>query len=197
MSFIESPRFPDCVSFGAQGGAGFKTDIVVVNSGRESRNQRWSQSRAPYEVSHNAKLPEIYKPLQQFFRIAAGKANAFRFKDWLDYTVIAGEGFFEATTDSPIEYQLLKRYTWGAFTMDRVISKPIATISVTGGTVSSVDYTTGKVRMTSGVPTVWTGEFDVPCRFDVDEMIGDIQDKTPGGDFIINWRSIPIVEVRV
>ena len=36
-------RFPPLISFGAEGGAEFLTDIVVTASGFETRNQNWSQ----------------------------------------------------------------------------------------------------------------------------------------------------------
>lgn len=198
MAFIESPRFPDLVSFGALGGPGYQTDVVEVNSGAESRNQRWSMGRCQYEVSHAARLPTAYNALIAFFRNAKGRANAFRFKDWSDFSATASEGRF--TSLSSTTFQMVKRYTSGSASEDRIITKPVSgTVTVTGGTLLSVNYTTGIVTMTSGTPTSWSGEFDVPCRFDIDVMKGEIIDKSKRSGrnkFIMGWQSIPIIEVR-
>lgn len=196
MSFIETPRFPDKVSFGATGGPAFNTDVVVVESGQEQRNQVWSQGRASYEVSHAARLPEQYEPLQAYFRAMRGRLHSFRFKDWSDYTATEAQGAFVEITSTT--FQMVKVYTAGSQTESRTISKPVLnSVTVVGGTSPVVDYTTGIVTVDSGTPTAWSGEFDVPCRFDTDQMRGEILDKNNARGFIIGWNSIPIVEVRV
>lgn len=196
MAFIETPRFPPEVSFGFTGGPGFQTDIVVVNSGAESRNANWSQARRSYDAAYAARLPAAYQPLQAFFHVVSGRAHGFRVKDWTDYqhNDAGGAGIFAMLTSTT--FQMYKRYTSGSSTHERKIQKPVSTISVTGGTVSSIDYTTGIVTMTSGTPTAWSGTFDVPCRFDVDQLKGEIIDKS-GQQLIIGWQSIPLVEIRV
>ena len=82
--------------------------------------------------------------------------------------------------------------------------------SVTG--VSGAAYTlavntTGKT-ITAGAgigaeypqPTdtlAWTGQFDVPARFDTDEMKKQLMDRQgSGGSLLVDWGSIPIIEVR-
>lgn len=195
--FIETPRFPEAVSLGFSGGPGFSTDVVGVNSGREYRNQNWSMARRKYEASHAARLPKHYRPLQAMFHIAAGRANGFRLKDWLDYRDddAGGTGVLAVIDSNDMTYQLYKRYTFGSNTHNRIIQKPVSgTIVITGGTVDSIDYTTGIVTMTGGIPTSWTGEFDVPCRFDTDEMKADAIDKQ-GEDLIVGWSDIPIIEI--
>jgi uncharacterized protein (TIGR02217 family) len=197
MAFIESPRFPDCVSLGAQGGPGFLTEIVQVNGGDEYRNQRRAQELGSWEVSHNARRPEEYEPLQAMFRIAAGMANGFRFKDHLDYEVRAGQGFFRTLTATT--FQMVKRYSLAgaATTYDRDITKPVSgTVSVTGGSGVSVDYTTGIVTVSSGTPTSWVGEFDIPARFGVDQMKAVAVTRVRGGEILVDWSSIPIIEIR-
>lgn len=202
IAFIESPRFPDAISFGATGGATYLTTVYAVASGAEYRNQNWMQTRAAYEVSHAARLPAEYKALQAFFRAVKGRLVGFRFKDWADYTVESGEGVFVELDSTSSGLQLAKRYTAGtesdAPTDDRIIRKPVSgTVQFVGSGSYTLDYTTGIVTVTSGSdPTGWTGEFDVPCRFDTDSMRGTIIDKA-GNDLIIGWDSIPIVEVRV
>lgn len=201
MPFIETPRFPEDISFGAIGGPGFLTDVVIVESGQEYRRQARALELGAWEVSHAARKPTQYRKLQAFFRVAAGRANAFRFKDWSDFEVSASEGRFAAIAgdSSGATWQMVKRYTFGAYTYDRAIQKPVSgTVVVTGGSGHSIDYTTGILTEGAGEPTSWTGEFDVPCRFDTDVMKAETRDREGGyGDLIIGWSTIPIVEVRL
>jgi uncharacterized protein (TIGR02217 family) len=192
MAFLDI-RFPDGISYNAQGGPEFATDVVIVNSGAESRNQNWSQPRRVFEVSHAARMPADYKALQSFFHAVRGRADSFRFKDWTDYTAITGEGVFQEITNTT--FQCYKKYTSGSVTFYRKITKPIAPIVVTGGTGVSVNYSTGLVTVSSSVPTAWTGEFDCHARFDTDEMRGEIVSRS-GNNIIIGWNSIPIVELK-
>lgn len=201
MPFIESPRFPEDISKGAIGGPGFLTDVVIVESGHEYRRQARALELGSWEVSHAARKPQQYRKLQSMFRIAAGRANAFRFKDWGDFEATAAEGRFVLVTASTAgsTWQMVKRYTFGAYTYDRTIQKPVSgTVTVVGGSGHSIDYATGILIEGTAEPTAWTGEFDVPCRFDTDAMRAETIDREGGyGDLIIGWSSIPIVEVRL
>lgn len=195
MSFIESPRFPDAISYGAQGGPGWSTTISAVASGYEARNQNWTAARHHYDVSHVVHAHDGGKraALIAFFHAAKGRANAFRFKDFADFAAASGEGVVVELTATT--FQLYKRYTSGAATYDRIIQKPIAaTVALSGGGSYTLDATTGIVTVTSGAdPTGWTGEFDVPCRFDIDQLMISIESR----GLIGHTSGIPIVEVRL
>lgn len=191
MAFINE-RFPIAISDGAHGGPGFQTDIATSNSGAESRNEIWTQELGRWEVAHNAKLPAQYEPLQAFFRVMRGRANSFRFRDWMDYKCTTGVFVMLTSTT----FQCYKRYTFGGSHYDRKIWLPVSPIVVTGGTVSSVSYTTGIVTMASGTPTAWTGQFDCLARFDVDGMAVTQVDHQFDGTLIITWTAIPIFELR-
>ena len=193
MAFYEV-QFPSAISFGAQGGPAYKTDVVVVSSGAETRNVTWAQARRRYNVAFAARLPTASDAVKAFFHNMQGSAHGFRFKDWTDYSATASEGKFTLLTATT--FQAYKRYTSGSQTNDRIIQKGIATWSITGGSGVSVNYNTGIVTVSSGTPTAWAGQFDVPCRFDTDELTGTIIDKS-GAEFITGWDSIPIVEIRV
>jgi uncharacterized protein (TIGR02217 family) len=193
MAFYEI-QFPATISFGAQGGPGYRTDVVVVSSGAETRNVTWAQARRRYDVSFAARLPTAADAVKAFFHNMQGRAHGFRFKDWTDYSATASEGKFTLLTSTT--FQAYKRYTSSGQTYDRIIQKGIATWSITGGAGVSIDYNTGIVSVSSGTPTAWAGQFDVPCRFDTDELTGTILDKS-GAEFIIGWDSIPIVEIRI
>lgn len=197
--FIETPRFPECIAIRSTGGAGWNTSVVVLNSGYEQRNQPWSQARYTYEVSQVPQTPAYFEPLQHLFVNTQGKTHGFRLKDPQDFTATAAQGFFRTITATT--FQLVKRYTFGANTQDRDITKPVSgTVATSGISVSglSIDYTTGIATVATGTLQNWSGEFDVPCRFGVDQMQGDIVDKQAGSlELLIAWSSIPIIEIRV
>lgn len=187
-------RFPVDISLGAEGGAEFLTDIVIVASGAEARNQNWARQRYRYDVAHAARREEKWRRLQAFFLVACGRAHSWRYKDWTDYSARAGEGvFLPADTGSPTGQQMYKLYTFAGQTYYRKITKPVSgKVTVSGG--GALDYDTGIVA--GGSPTAWTGEFDVHARFDTDSMQSETITKQGDGELIIGWRSIPIVEVR-
>lgn len=189
MADLDSVRFPPLISFNAIGGPKFLTSIAVVASGRESRTQIWERERGEWSVSHHARLPAEWEELLAFFRVVAGMANTFRFKDWTDYVCAVGAGLFvDATDGSPLGKQMVKRYSFGGYTYDRVITKPVSGKITTDA--SGLDYSTGIA--TSG--TTWSGEFDVHARLDADPAKLQLIDKSKGG-FIVGWDDIQIVEV--
>jgi uncharacterized protein (TIGR02217 family) len=170
-AFIEDARFPTNISKGALGGPQFSTDIVSTASGFEKRNINWAKSKAKYEVSHAVRTEAEYAQLLAFFNIARGRANGFRFKDWMDYKVSSTEGrvtgalealdgSLNSLQDGYKYYQLAKLYKFGIVTSDyylRNIRKPISTITVsrngtpiaihgsTAGLINNINYATGVV----------------------------------------------------
>lgn len=291
MAFIESPRFPEKIALNASGGPEFSTSVVVVYSGQESRNSNWEYARGRWDVGHRNKSKADFDLVANFFRTCKGRLHSFRFKDHVDYQVAITEGLLETGigTGAP-SYQMYKKYTSGAQSDVRKISKPVSgtctfkrggstlTVGVGAGNIS-VDYTTGIVTfvadassnassVTPGATTqvvlaanpgtliagqklyltgftgadaallnnlahtinsvsgagpytftlatntsgktitvgsgagkkypqatealTWSGEFDVPARFDTDRLDAEIIGPGP----ILSWGSIPIVEVR-
>lgn len=207
MAFLETPRFPDAIAFNAQGGPGYATQVVAVQSGFETRNSLWTFARMTWDVGHVVKPLSAYGPLIAFFRSVRGKAIGFRFKDFSDFTDsmnggagvlgLSGVGDGVATV-----FQMVKNYPNGALTDQRLIRKPIsgacAFFDNASPVTPTVDYTTGLV--TFGSPPVtahaltWTGQFDVPMRFDTDQMKYDIVNKGPSGELLVSWGSIPLIE---
>ena len=84
-TFIEAPRFPDDISYGSRGGPAYNTTVIVVDSGAESRNQRWSYPRHEYDVAYGVNTLARLEELLEFFHVVAGRAIGFRYKDWMDY----------------------------------------------------------------------------------------------------------------
>lgn len=209
MAFIETPRFPDDIALdGLDGGPGYRTNVVETFSGHEKRSIEWSDQRGRWELAGGVKTPYQFEAVRDLFRMARGRAHGFRFKDWTDYACTHATGVIEVLNTTT--GQLKKRYGSGGQLEDRVITKPIAaTVQVkrtrSGGatTISvTVDSTTGGVVWTgheSGDTYTWSGEFDVPVRFDTDELrataVGPrhFDDGRP----LLSWSSVPLVEIRV
>jgi len=211
MSFIESPRFPDSISYGSKGGPKYNTVITAVNSGYEYNNIRWDQARHYYDVAMGVRSESELSELVSFFHITRGKGHYFRYKDWSDYkscdlnATPAGDDQLIGIGDgATVEFQLIKTYDLSAGIINqREIRKPVnGTILITVNSVLqtettdyTIDYTTGIVTFTSPpadtTNIAWGGEFDVPCRFDTDELQLSLDFYGYGS------TGVPVVEVRV
>ena len=165
---IETPRFPDEIAKGSSFGPEYSPQPVRRFSGHEQRNQRWSLPLRKGDVGHDIQDKEIYQQILDFFNVAEGRTNVWRFKDWTDFDVTSARGRLgDLGVNSAAgighgkpDYQLNKRYVNSANTTqnpkDRIITKPVSgQISVyrTGSLVVfgaspgqiAVDTTTGKI----------------------------------------------------
>ena len=207
MAFHEV-RFPDNISRGARGGPERRTQIVELASGAEERNASWANSRRRYDVAYGIRRADDLAAVVAFFEARNGRLHGFRFKDWADFksclpsqtpgptNQLIGTGNGAATL-----FQLTKRYSSGAQSWTRAITKPVAgtvTIALNGtpqATGWSVSTTTGVVTFTTapaaGVAITTGFEFDVPVRFDTDAL-----DVTLDLERLGSITSIPLVEIR-
>ncbi len=202
MAFYESPRFPDRIAYGAAGGPEFSTEVVRTYKGGESRNGAWAYPRHSWDVSQGINGDADFAALRAFFMAARGRLHGWRFKDWADFTATHAEGVVTGLTSTT--FQLVKRYTSGSQSLDRVIYKPVTgtvEIKVSGiVTAATVDTVTGIVTIgsaPSASAVTWSGEFDVPMRFDTDRLQARIQARNRTDGLLHAWESIPIVEVPV
>jgi uncharacterized protein (TIGR02217 family) len=192
---FHSVRFPEDVSYGSSGGPGFKTTVIELASGHEQRNIDWSLARATYDVSYGVKSREQMEDVLEFFMARRGKAYGFRFKDWMDFA-IARQSLGAATTTST---QIYKRYEpLTAYAYDRPILKivpgsvqwwanGVLKNSALVNTDTGLINTTGLIGQTIEIEC----EFDVPVRFDTDEI------KIAHDDWeLMSWPSIPLVELK-
>ncbi|MFB9951340.1 TIGR02217 family protein [Rhizobium puerariae] len=190
MSGFHEVRFPLRLALGATGGPVRRTDIVNLSNGRESRNQRWRDSRRSYDAGSGVKsLADLYAVLE-FFEARGGQLHGFRFRDPVDWTS-CGPGGAVSASDQAIgmgdgmnaAFQLVKTYSDSAGSWVRRIAKPVAgTVAVSVDGVAKpagsfvADAATGIVTFLAGhVPAagavVHAGfEFDVPVRFDTDRI---------------------------
>ena len=203
--FVEQ-RFPPEISYGSSGGPSFSTTIFESSSGYEQRNVNWSKARCRYDVSHGIKDHEDMQNVLDFFYAVRGKATGFRYKDWSDYQLdqeLIGTG--DGTTAA---FQITKTYAVSTLEYVRTIRKivtpevgpPVIPFrvyvnDVLQSTGYTANYNTGiitfDVAPTIGHSIKVTCEFDVPVRFDTDEM-----DITLESFNLETWDSIPLVEIR-
>ena len=206
MSF-DDIRFPPQISRGSSGGPERRTEIVVTGSGAEERNSRWADSRRRYNAGFGVKSLDDIHLVVAFFEERRGRLHGFRWKDHLDFKSGApgaavtafdqaiGTGDGEAT-----RFQLAKRYGAGLRDYQRVITKPVpgsVRIAVAGREVTGfgVDALSGVVTLAAapaaGAAVTAGFLFDVPVRFDTDELRINLA-QFAGGDI----PDIPIVEIR-
>jgi len=206
-SFSEE-RFPLRIAFGTTGGPERLTEIVRLSTGFEHRNQRHARSVHRYDAGSGLKSLADLVAVAEFFEARRGKLTGFRFRDPLDHSS-APFGQAQSPLDQAIgvgdgtttDFQLVKSYGSGEGAYRRPIEKPVVgtvTIAVDGVAVASgvtVDAATGIVSFDAPPPmsaAITAGfEFDVPVRFDLDQLAINIA-AFEAGDI----PSIPLIEVR-
>lgn len=161
MAFIETPRFPDNISYGGIGGPNWMTDVVIRSNGAEQRTGRWTMPLYRFDVAHAARADDTIADLIAHFYAVRGRLDGFRYKDWQDYTCLQAVGILgTGYGDGTPTYQMYKNYTSGAVTFARKIVKPVsgsddvyrAGSPVTAGAAAgnySLDTTTGIVTFVS------------------------------------------------
>jgi uncharacterized protein (TIGR02217 family) len=200
MAVFHEVQFPPDIPYGASGGPGYLTSVVATASGHEHRNASWAAARGRWDVAHGLRDRAHVAELIAFFRARRGRAHGFRFKDWTDY-----QGFAQVlgTGNGSLKtFQLIKNYASGGVIEARTIAKPVAGtikvyrngVLVTSGV--STDTVTGLVTFSTapaaGVIVTADYEFDVPVRFDTDQMTVTIETYNLG-----TWAQVPIVEILV
>lgn len=202
MAFYETPRFPDAIAYGALGGPEFMTTVVASGSGREARNAAWAYPKHRWDVSQGINGQADFEALRAYFMTMRGRFHGWRFKDHSDYTATHANGVVTGITATT--FQLVKRYTSGAQTLDRIITKPVTgTLEikvsgvVTGHTVNTVTGVVTIGTAPAAATVTWSGQFDVPMRFDTDRLQARIESRNAQAGLLHLWDSIPIVEVRV
>ena len=191
--FFEAPTFPQTIAVGSKFGPSYSTGIARNLGGYEARNQNQSMPLHEGDVSYGVRTQAQLDELLAFFHGIAGMFNGFRFRHEADYAATAAQGTLTVITVDTT-WQMGKTYTLGAISRLRKITKPRASgITFAGGGAYTYSTVTGIVTKTGGAnPTSWAGEFDVPVRFNLDEMLPqwvDIEQYDMG--------AIPIVEIRL
>ena len=219
MAFIETPRFPTDIKHGSLSGPTMSTDIVVTGGGVEHRNANWDLPLYRFQAGYAVKTRTTALQVYELFLAMQGRFGGFRVQDAWDYSSASDGVGTPANTDQPLGtgnastaiFQLVKLYTKGGVSLTRKIKKPVASKGVlilvngnprTEGVDFTVDYTTGLVTFTT-IPGIGHAitcgfEFDVPCRFDTDDLSHlQFQLSTSNGEGdIVSFADIPLVEDR-
>ena len=211
MTDFHDARFPIDVAFGTSGGPQHSTQIVALGSGYEQRNQRWQSSRRRYDAGYGVKSLDGLHRVIAFFEARRGPLHAFRFRDPADHKSCL-PSMAPAASDQQIgvgdgvqtEFQLIKTYGDEGQAYCRQITHPVDRtdkVAIDGeDQTAGVDYVLdlGSGRITfdapppEGTPVTAGFEFDVPVRFDTDQLVVNLAAFSAG-----ELPSIPLVEVRI
>ena len=204
-------RFPASLSFGSMGGPERRTDIVTLANGFEERNTPWAHSKRRYDAGFGVRSLDDVETLISFFEARQGQMFGFRWKDWSDFKSCVASAEVDCL-DQPLgdgdglrtEFQLVKTYSSGGVGYVRPIQKPVSGtvhVAVDGtelahGTGYTLDLDTGVISFATapanGAVVTAGFEFDVPVRFDTDQILSSAASFQAG-----DVPNVPIVEVRV
>ena len=189
MSFLETPRFPSCVSFGAVSGPNYSSVRTVVASGFDDVLIRHEQPLHKYTLEHANRTQVEHDELLEFFHAVKGMGHRFRVKDYSDFEVTTANGVLKplhgtvpAAGASGVgygtqHYVLQKKYTAGALTTYRDINKPqLAGLNIyRGGVLLVVGGSPGQIAIDTALGKI---------SFVADQTKG-ITAHTPGASHVI------------
>jgi uncharacterized protein (TIGR02217 family) len=204
-------RFPVSLSFGSIGGPERRTDIVTLSNGFEERNTPWAHSRRRYDAGLGLRSLDDVETVIAFFEARSGQLHGFLWKDWSDFksclpsATPGAEDQLIGTGDGvQRSFQLQKWYKSGLQAYARPIRKPVqgtVQVAIAGdvkveGVEFGVSVTTGQVTFTlppeAGTRITAGFEFDVPVRFDTDQIQTSVASFNAG-----DVPKVPVVEVRL
>ena len=192
-------RFPLPLALGASGGPVRKTDIVTLANGHEQRNTALSSSRRRYDAGIGVRSIEDVQSLLGFFEARFGQLYGFRFRDPFDHSSAQSGEIIGIGDGQTSAFQLVKTYSDSAGSWTRPITKPVVgSVHVFENGVEnnsvSVDEMTGQVAFsvapTNGVNLTATFEFDVPVRFENDQIVASLEAFGAG-----KAVSVPLIEI--
>lgn len=183
--FYDDVILPDEFAPGIVVSLDWTVQIKRRESGVELRRLRGEQPGATIDVEYDAGRNDLIRSLQRLYNAVAGPYAGFLALDPLDFEVPFAGGdpqLLGVGDDSEDEFQLIKTYTFGSRTRDRIIKKPIDGTIVLGiddgGGIDTIvedvdytiDYTTGLITLTDPLPMshelfCTEGEHYIPVRF--------------------------------
>lgn len=200
MAAFHEVRLPDDIERGAIGGPEFNTGVIINKGGFEQRSILWTEQLSSWDIGYGISGIDDLHTIRDFWYVRRGRANGFRFKDWLDFEILTVQTI--AIADGiKTQFQAIKTYSSGSFTYDRPLYKLVAgktvvyldaVIQVSGFTIND---NTGVITFTSApgntVLVRITTEFDVPVRFSDDKFNAVIETFQAGA-----IPQIPITEIK-
>jgi len=184
---------PRCIDLQWSGSMGFSTQVAIMASGAEQRNQEWEGQRAEYTIAYSARNQEHWSEVRRFIGIHAGRAHTFLLIDPADYVCLAADGVF-IEIDST-HAQMAKRYAVEGLEFYIVVTKPGEAI-LHGGSGATFDENTGIVTHAT-IPTSWESPlYYKHVRFDTDRLELTGITKQKNGQFLAGYRNVPLIEVQ-
>lgn len=196
-------RLPEEIEQGASGGPRFFTNISTLSSGQEQRNSLWQSQRGLWQIAYgiqDSSSPDSnIQDVIDFFYARMGQLHGFRFKDWSDYT-ITGPQLIGTGDGSETDFQIIKKYTSGATTYNRTITKIVTgtlNVYVNDVLIAGANYTEANGLIVFNVAPTNTHtvkvecEFDVPVRFNQDDL-----SLTVIRDGVFSVENLEIIELK-
>lgn len=209
MNPFHDIRLPVQFGFGAQASLERRTEVLLLGSGRESRNAVWARARRRFDIGPAIQTLERATQLMEFFEARMGRLHAFRFRDFTDFAtgpvnrpVTPFDQALAPMEGDPRRFQLRKAYRSGPGEVFRAITLPVPEslrVAVNGTEVlAGRDYTldplSGMVTLTPVPPPaaiITAGfAFDIAVRFEADRL--DIALEAPNAARAI---SVGLIEV--
>jgi uncharacterized protein (TIGR02217 family) len=209
MSWI-GVEFPPRIAMGTTCEPGWLVRVVTTRQGNEQRNLEWSNAKHRYDAGLAVRTAADYQVVLAHFHTARGRTHSWPLRDPLDHRCEQSAGVVQQSAGgSPQGLQLFKRYGSGAYAYDRKITRPkqgtvavvLGGVPKTEGVDWTLDYDTGELTFNGAAPPAslaWSGQFYVPCRYDIDRLPARFIDRRPGesGDLLVQVDGITIVEVQ-
>lgn len=207
---IPAYRLPEWIERGSGFEPTFRNVIQEAISGNEQRFAQWTKCRGVGNLSwglQNSSDPMgDFRAILAMFRAHFGSLYPFRFRDWSDYQAV--NSVFGTGNASITSFQLSMTYdpqaillgSAGTYFYVRDITLPTGTVVIkkanviqtpgTAYTISSSGLVTFATAPASGAQLTWSGEFDVPVRFDSDSLPVVLNEAD-----LTSIRAIPVKEV--
>ncbi|MBA3353335.1 MAG: DUF2460 domain-containing protein [Pyrinomonadaceae bacterium] len=168
MAFLETPRFPECVSLGALVKPRYKSNVIMLASGAKRANIEWANGLHSFDFTHGAMDQTQHDSILNFFHAIQGRGNQFRVKDYSDFSTDIDTGILVPISAGRvvgtvgagygvIGYVVAKLYSSGALATYRLLQKLVSgtvfyrngspiTIGGGPGSIVAIDTTTGQVN---------------------------------------------------
>jgi uncharacterized protein (TIGR02217 family) len=172
-SFIES-RLLDDVAYGFSGGPVYNTLVTTMPSGITRRKIMRTRPIHRFSASFDKRDDGVLEAILEAYHATYGAAVGFRFKNWLDYQ--ASDEVIGVGTGATQSLQLTKTMQFGTSVHVIPIKKPVFnTVQLTASNApiaATINSSTGVATFVAPAGHVvrWSGEYDLPVRFESDEF---------------------------
>lgn len=213
-SFLEIQLDPK-IGYGTSGSLGHTTTVVTNPARKETRFPLQSRGYWKLAITFNTKGKNQMEAIHQHFDAVGGKAYGWRLRNYREYYTCTDDyaSTSRVPTPEPITtytsgttLQLMHTRRPGTTNVQILpVRKPDMSVpiilyrdspsSVYSSSNYTVDTTTGIVTFSTnqvGHTFYWSGYWDTPCRFDIDD--GDIK-WTDFNSF--DWDGINVMEIQV